>query len=66
MQLLGRNGCTISAGPNFAFELAVRKTSDDDMAGLDLGSVHTILNGGERVQPAALKRFADRFAAFPV
>lgn len=64
MQLLGRNGCTISAGPNFAFELAVRKTSDDDMAGLDLGRVHTILNGGERVQPAALKRFADRFAAF--
>jgi long-chain fatty acid adenylyltransferase FadD28 len=64
MQLLGRNGCTISAGPNFAFELAVRKTSDDDMAGLDLGGVHTILNGGERVQPAALKRFADRFAPF--
>lgn len=64
MQLLGRNGCTISAGPNFAFELAVRKTSDDDMAGLDLGEVHTILNGSERVQPATLKRFADRFAPF--
>lgn len=64
MQLLGRSGCTISAGPNFAFELAVRKTSDDDMAGLDLGSVHTILNGSERVQPATLKRFADRFAPF--
>jgi long-chain fatty acid adenylyltransferase FadD28 len=64
VQLLGRNGCTISAGPNFAFELAVRKTSDDDMAGLDLGGVHTILNGSERVQPATLKRFADRFAPF--
>jgi len=64
MQLLGRNGCTISAGPNFAIELAARRTSDDDMAGLDLGGVHTILNGGERVQPAALKRFADRFAPF--
>jgi acyl-CoA synthetase (AMP-forming)/AMP-acid ligase II len=64
MQLLGRNGCTISAGPNFAHELAVSKTSDDDMAGLDLGRVHTILNAGERVQPATLKRFADRFAPF--
>ena len=64
MQLLARNGCTISAGPNFAYDLAVRKTSDDDMAGLDLGGVHTILNGSERVQPATLKRFADRFAAF--
>lgn len=64
MQLLARSGCTISAGPNFAYELAVRKTSDDDLAGLDLGGVHTILNGSERVQPATLKRFADRFAPF--
>jgi acyl-CoA synthetase (AMP-forming)/AMP-acid ligase II len=64
MQMLAHNGCTISAGPNFAYELAVRKTSDDDMAGLDLGGVHTILNGSERVQPATLKRFADRFAPF--
>jgi fatty acid CoA ligase FadD28 len=64
MQLLGRHDCTISAGPNFAYELAVSRTSDDDMAGLDLGGVHTILNGGERVQPATLKRFADRFAPF--
>ena len=33
---------TYSAAPNFAFELAARKTSDDDMAGLDLGGVHII------------------------
>ncbi len=32
------------------------------MAGLDLGRVHTVLNGSERVQPATLKRFTDRFA----
>ncbi|MGO8939212.1 MAG: AMP-binding protein [Mycobacterium sp.] len=64
LQLLARDGRTISAGPNFAFELAVRKTSDDDMAGLDLGSVHTILNGSERVHPETLKRFADRFTPF--
>jgi fatty acid CoA ligase FadD28 len=64
MQLLARNGCTISAGPNFAHELAVSRTSDEDMAGLDLAGVHTILNAGERVQPATLKRFADRFARF--
>jgi acyl-CoA synthetase (AMP-forming)/AMP-acid ligase II len=64
MQLLGRNGRTFSGGPNFAYELAVRKTSDDEMAGFDLGGVHTIINGSERVQPATLKRFADRFAPF--
>ncbi|WP_092518261.1 AMP-binding protein [Afipia sp. GAS231] len=64
LQLLARNGGAISGAPNFAYELAAQKTSDDDMAGLDLGGVHTILNGSERVQPATLKLFADRFAAF--
>ena len=64
MQLLGRDGCTFTAAPNFAFELAVRKTSDDDMVGIDLGGAHTVINGSERVQPATLKRFADRFARF--
>ena len=37
MQLLARNSHVLSAGPNFAFDLAATKTSDDDLAGLDLG-----------------------------
>ena len=64
MQLLARNSHALSAGPNFAFELAARKTSDDDLAGLDLGNVLSILNGSERVQPATLQRFTERFACF--
>ena len=64
LHLMATNGQPITAGPNFAFEVAARKVSDDDMAGFDLGRVHTILNGSERVQPATLKRFADRFAPF--
>jgi long-chain fatty acid adenylyltransferase FadD28 len=64
MQSLATNSHSFTAAPNFAFELAARKTSDDDMTGLDLGNVHAILNGSERVQPAALKRFAERFARF--
>ena len=34
------------------------------MAGLDLGDVLVIINGSERVQPATLKRFTQRFARF--
>lgn len=64
MQLLARNIHALSAGPNFAFDLAARKTSDDDLAGLDLSSVLSILNGSERVQPATLQRFSERFASF--
>ena len=64
MELLATNSHAFSAAPNFAFELAARKTSDDDLAGRDLGGVRTILSGAERVHPATLNRFAERFARF--
>ncbi|BBX73784.1 hypothetical protein MSHI_16900 [Mycobacterium shinjukuense] len=56
MQMLAANSRAFSAAPNFAYEIATRKTSDDDMAGFDLGGVLAILNGSERVQPVTLKR----------
>ena len=61
MQMLAGNR-SFSAAPNFAFELAVRRTSDDDMAGLSLADVHTILSGSERVHAATLRRFTERFS----
>lgn len=53
-----------SSAPNFAFDLAARKTTDADLAGLDLGGVRGIISGAERVEPATLRRFVDRFAHF--
>jgi long chain fatty acid CoA FadD26 len=64
MQLVATNSPAFSAAPNFAFELAVRRTSDDDMAGLDLGDVLGIVSGGERVHAATIARFYERFARF--
>ncbi len=64
MQLLARYPCSFSAAPNFAFELAVRRTSDEDMAGLDLAHVQGIISGAERIHTATLRRFAARFAPF--
>ena len=64
VRALAENHRAFSAAPNFAFDLAARKTTDDDLAGLDLGGVLGIINGAERVAPASLARFADRFAHF--
>ncbi|POX84039.1 acyl-CoA synthetase [Mycobacterium kansasii] len=64
LHLLASTPHTFSAAPNFAFELATKRVSDDEMAGHDLGEVLTILSGSERVHPATIKRFADRFARF--
>jgi acyl-CoA synthetase (AMP-forming)/AMP-acid ligase II len=64
MQLMGEGSPAFSAAPNFAFDLAAAKTSDDDLSGFDLGKIVTILSGSERVHPTTLKRFAGRFARF--
>jgi len=64
IRALAESPRTFSAAPNFAFDLAARKTTESDLAGLDLGGVHGIINGAERVEPATLERFVDRFAHF--
>lgn len=64
MQLAADSPRCFTSAPNFAFELAVRKTSDQDMAGRDLAGVDLIQSGAERVQPPTLKRFAEHFGRF--
>jgi fatty acid CoA ligase FadD21 len=61
---LAENPHAWSAAPNFAFDLAARKTTDSDLAGLDFGGVLGIISGAERVEPATVQRFVDRFAHF--
>ena len=55
---------TLSAAPNFAYELCVRKVPDSALAGLDLSSWRCALNGAEPVNPDTLERFAQRFAPY--
>ena len=57
-------GGTISAAPNFAYELCVRRIADKDIQGLDLSSWRAALNGAEPVNPETLERFAGRFAPY--
>jgi fatty acid CoA ligase FadD21 len=64
IQSMAKATRVFSAGPNFAFELAVRKTSEADMDGLDLGNVLKIVSGSERIHPATLNRFCNRFAPY--
>ncbi|WP_099023349.1 AMP-binding protein [Mycolicibacterium palauense] len=64
IQQLAANPHAWSAAPNFAFELSVRRTSDADMEGLDLGNVLGIISGSERIHSATIRRFNERFAQF--
>jgi len=55
---------SVTAAPNFAFELCVRKVADRDIEGLDLSPWRAALNGAEPVNPQTLERFAQRFAPY--
>jgi 1-acyl-sn-glycerol-3-phosphate acyltransferase len=59
-----RHGGTVSAAPNFAYDLCTRRIDDAELEGLDLSSWHIAMNGAEPVSPRTLARFADRFAPY--
>ena len=51
------------AGPNFAFDLLVRKTTIEQRAAWDLSSLQVVLSGGESIRPATVRRFLTAFIA---
>ena len=64
LQAFHKHRGTITAAPNFAYELCVRKIADKDIKGVDLSSWRAALNGAEPVNPETLERFAERFASY--
>jgi acyl-CoA synthetase (AMP-forming)/AMP-acid ligase II len=61
LKAIHANRATISAGPNFAYELCLTKI-DDELQGLDLSSWRLAFNGADPVSPVTIQRFIDRFA----
>ncbi len=62
LQAISSFRATTSGGPNFAYDLCVRKVSNDQRAQLDLSSWKVAFNGAEPIRPATLERFAEAFA----
>ena len=62
VQQMGLRTHALTAAPNFALDLTAARTTDDDLAGLDLSDVLAIICGAERVQPVSTRRFTQRFA----
>jgi acyl-CoA synthetase (AMP-forming)/AMP-acid ligase II len=52
---------TMSAAPNFAYELCARRIDEEAVRGLDLSSWRAALNGAEPVSLSSLDAFASRF-----
>ncbi len=64
LRAIHRYRATMSAGPNFAFELCLHRIEESELTGLDLGSLRLLFNGAEPVSPLTLRRFIARFAPY--
>ncbi|QGM99687.1 AMP-binding protein [Methylocystis parvus] len=61
---MSRFRATLSASPNFGFELCVTKIDEASLAGLDLSALRMVANGAEPVSVYTLRRFCDRFRRY--
>ena len=62
LEAIGRYQATTSGGPNFAYDLCVRRIPETERGDLRLGSWQVAFNGAEPVRATTLERFAERFA----
>ena len=62
LQAISRYQATTSGGPNFAYDLCVRKITAEQRAELDLSRWSVAFNGAEPIRDETLDRFADTFA----
>ncbi|GCF09103.1 type I polyketide synthase [Dictyobacter arantiisoli] len=63
LQAISRTRATISGGPNFAFDLCVRKVTPEQKETLDLSNWSTVANGAEPVREDTMERFASAFTS---
>ena len=55
---------TLSAAPNFAYEICHRKISDEQIEGLDLSSWRMAFNGAEPVSAHTIRQFRQRYEGY--
>lgn len=62
LQAISRYRATIAGGPDFAYELCVRRKDEEETGQLDLSSWEAAFNGSEPIRPETLERFSRAFS----
>ncbi|MFD9129392.1 fatty acyl-AMP ligase [Kitasatospora sp. NPDC059571] len=62
LRMIDDYGITTGGGPNFGYELCLRRVTDEQIAELDLSRWATAVNGAEPVRAETMRGFAERFA----
>ena len=64
LRIIHEFGGTLSGGPNFAYELCLRRIQDDELVGLDLSSWRVAFNGAEPVSQNTMVGFSQRYTDY--
>jgi fatty-acyl-CoA synthase len=62
MEAMHRHRGTATFAPNFAYALAMKKVTPEDLAGWDLSCLRVLGCGAEPIHPETMRQFADLFA----
>ncbi|GAA3233868.1 hypothetical protein GCM10020256_50310 [Streptomyces thermocoprophilus] len=62
LKMIGDYGVTIGGGPNFAYDLCLRRITDEQLATLDLSTWKAACNGAEPIRVETIRAFTERFA----
>ncbi|HEU4509394.1 MAG TPA: condensation domain-containing protein, partial [Pyrinomonadaceae bacterium] len=63
LEAISRYRATTSGGPNFAYDLCVRKVGPEQRAELDLSSWTVAFNGAEPIRQSTIERFVEAFGS---
>ena len=63
LKAISKYRATTSGGPNFAYDLCVKKIQPEELANLELGSWDLAFNGAEPLRAETLEEFAYKFTA---
>ncbi len=61
LQMITEHKVTVGGGPNFGYDLCVRRVTDEQLSTLDLSSWVIACNGAEPIRAETLRAFAARF-----
>lgn len=66
LRAMTQHRATVSAAPNFAYAFCLRRDRlpDDELDGIDLGSLEILMNGAEPVRADVFRAFEARFRPF--
>src|SRR5262245_4697426 len=64
LKAISRFRATLSAAPNFAYELCLNKIPDSELEGLDLSSWRLVANGAEPIAVGTMRRFIEKFSRY--